>query len=65
MNTCEKWVQHSMRNVGKTYKSKCGKPAPFVDEHQNLRCVKHFKNWYWKKYHRKYDDDVKEFNSLK
>ena len=50
-----------MRNVGKTYKSRCGKESKFIDEHGRDLCEKHFKKWYKKRFREEYNT---EFDKL-
>jgi len=59
---CEQTIQHSARNVGKTYKSKCGKQSSFVDEIQRSLCGKHFRKWFKRKYKQDYDTFINQSN---
>tara|TARA_R110000850_G_scaffold13898_4_gene44607 strand:- start:874 stop:1059 length:186 start_codon:yes stop_codon:yes gene_type:complete len=61
MAKCVVSIQHSMRNVGKTYKSRCGKESKFIDEHGRDLCEKHFKKWYKKRFREEYNT---EFDKL-
>ena len=61
MSKCVVWKQHSSRNIGKTYKSRCGKESKFIDENQRDLCEKHFKKWYKKKFREDYNT---EFDKL-
>lgn len=59
-NKCVHRIQHSARNIGKTYVSRCGKKSKFNDEHGRELCEKHFKRWFFKKYKQKYEEFISE-----
>ena len=56
---CKHIKQHSAINIGKTYRSYCGKESKFTDEHGRDLCEKHFKKWFKKKYKEDYDEFIK------
>ncbi len=58
MDNCVVWRQHSMRNFGKTYRSRCGKKSKFIDENNRELCEKHFKKWYLKKFKTPYNNEI-------
>lgn len=43
--TCEKWVEITMRDVGRLGKRRCGKEAKTIDAHGRNLCQKHFSQW--------------------
>jgi len=59
-NTCEWIKQHTMRNVGKTHRTRCGKIHKFQDDGGRALCEHHFKRWFKKVYKEDYNEFIKD-----